>query len=161
MWTHDKAPQPQRWSEMYSVRNTKRLVSEEQSDWREIRCLFDGCWLQRQCSGSWSHEMSNICELRRPKTCSLLALFWRKGHLQQQQINITSNDNDDHVNNNEHTWITWKSNRLSIQGWIRLPHLAFPTRTSPIVFLFWNFRYRPVRYYLVYCWYIKIVVHNG
>ena len=52
---------------------------------------------------------------------------WRKGHLQQQQINITSNDNDDHVNNNEHTWITWKSNRLSIQGWIRLPLLAFPT----------------------------------
>ena len=107
---------------MDTVRNTKRLVREEIVDWRETRCLSNVCWLQRQCSGSWLHEKSNIAvsagrqynivvadifwQLRCRKNCALFALFWRKEHLQQQQINITSNDNDDHVNNNEHTWIT-------------------------------------------------------
>ena len=55
----------------------------------------------------------------------------------------------DHCNHCNHS-SKHNSNHLSVNKWIRSAIRDSQQRTSPIGFLFWNFRHRLVRYYWYY-----------
>ena len=60
----------------------------------------------------------------------------------------------DHCNHCKHS-SKHNSNHLSVNQWIRSAIRDSQQRTSPIGFLFWNFRHRLVRYY----WYIYVYIY--